>query len=87
MVKHTQGEWKIVDGHRIETEDYGLIANVRGDLTDSETKANARLIAAAPKLLQALKDAITSISCSENSWLHEQLPKWEAAIAAATVQS
>lgn len=58
--KHTPGEWAHTDG---SIYSYGVghgadIATVNTDsahFTDEEAEANARLIAAAPDLLQALK--------------------------------
>jgi hypothetical protein len=55
MAQHTSGPWQVNSLTRIEAADYGLIANVRGDLSEAETHANARLIAAAPELLDALE--------------------------------
>lgn len=65
-MKHTQGNWKVVaqvpDGYSIETNDGKVIAMVQSDGIDTqsaqkEESCNARLIAAAPKLLEALIQA------------------------------
>src|SRR5262245_18134023 len=47
--QHTPGPWRVHKMTRIEASDYGLIANVRGNLSDRVTHANAHLIAAAPE--------------------------------------
>ena len=59
--RHTPGPWRIGDGGatvfgpRTNAPSPRTIANVgRGPLCTNETKANARLIAAAPELLAAL---------------------------------
>lgn len=65
-MKHTQGTWKVVaqmpDGYSIETNDGKVIAMVQSDGIDTQSaqkqeSCNARLIAAAPKLLEALIEA------------------------------
>jgi phosphoheptose isomerase len=50
--KHTQGKWKIWEDW-ICTEEGDDIARIDGN--DKEAQANAKLIAAAPDLLKALK--------------------------------
>jgi hypothetical protein len=59
MSKHTKGPWKthLVDSTAIVTEDGKLIAKAEGDyhLDHAAMEANARLIAAAPDLLEALE--------------------------------
>lgn len=59
MTQHTQGEWIYDcgnDGAVVYIRDVGTIANVPDAFHESE--ANARLIAAAPKLLEALEKVI-----------------------------
>lgn len=58
MSKHTPGPWKVENDHYI-TAGIDYVADV-GDATtrDKEIAANARLIAAAPDLLEACKEAI-----------------------------
>lgn len=64
---HTKGEWKINvggEGNHFKLIDARL-PNVRKNVctvygeTEEEVKANARLIAAAPKLLEALREIVT----------------------------
>lgn len=61
LAGHTPGPWKL-DGYNVESHDSLPIAIVRCPSTwrKSETvEADCRLIAAAPELLQALKDTLT----------------------------
>jgi len=60
--QHTPGPWKVVldsdqiEGENIEVHDqFGRAAIIMGEFNDEETQANARLIAAALELLEALK--------------------------------
>ncbi len=64
-MKHTPGPWKVAKGMAIETAD-GKVAvgsagpRACGPYFVTECEANAALIAAAPELLQALKNIIQS---------------------------
>lgn len=61
---HTPGPWHLglKPGPMIYGSDTSQVADLRGDLLDkSEALANARLIAAAPELLAALKLAVESL--------------------------
>jgi hypothetical protein len=55
--KHTPGPWEIRDGSFIDAPGMTCLANVRGaHVTDQfECQANAKLIAAAPDIAEALK--------------------------------
>ena len=92
--QHTPGPWKIdhfntstgcyqISGHEqvlnlAFVQDY----SDEGD-SDQEAKANARLIAAAPDLLEALKDLIASASPTEKE--HPRMfAAWQQARAALT---
>ena len=65
MSAHTAGPWRVSDGSRvIWSNDSRVVAEIRGmfiqpmkpeTYSQAETDANARLIAAAPDLLAALK--------------------------------
>lgn len=61
MTKHTPGPWHV--GMRPGPIIYGTkgdqVADLRGFLDIDETSANARLIAAAPCLIEALRECIT----------------------------
>ncbi len=66
--KHTKGPWHVLDGAILceHVNDYGnfLIASFgRGDAPNTpEVFANARLIAAAPELLEACKEGLNAIA-------------------------
>lgn len=93
MSKHTQQEWQR-DGATV----YALniegtnrfVAQVQGgwstqgrNRTDvEEVEANARLIAAAPDLLEALRDALCALECCGKDY--QAATKARAAIAKAT---
>jgi hypothetical protein len=72
MSKHTEGPWKCFKEHGqffVEAVDVALIASInarheRGSpiYDGQETEANARLIAAAPDLLEALKVCLNGIT-------------------------
>ena len=51
MSKHTPGPW-LEDGFAIRTKDGELIATMEGAFPFDEEMANARLVRAAPKLLE-----------------------------------
>ena len=66
-MKHTPGPWFVnyLDGERysiVDNKDMGAFSGIAivafHDDAEGETKANARLIAAAPELLEALKQAV-----------------------------
>lgn len=61
MTKHTPGPWHV--GMKPGPIIYGTkgdqVADLRGFLDIDETSANARLIAAAPCLIEALRECIT----------------------------
>ena len=85
--KHTQGPW--------ETKQSTFVHSKRGEFVadcsypaasdQSEFSANARLIAAAPELLEALEEAIIEFEGLPHSLGYESthLYKWRAAIAKA----
>lgn len=54
------------------------------DMSDEEAKANARLIAAAPELLEALKNILTSVDFGTAAVLEPLVVEARAAIAKAT---
>lgn len=60
--KHTPGPWRIGDagqtvyGAKAEGEFPKVVADTSKSMTVGERRANARLIAAAPELLEALRD-------------------------------
>jgi hypothetical protein len=54
-LQHTKGPWSVIGRYRVEADSYGLIASIRGASDDPATDANAKLIAAAPDMAEALK--------------------------------
>ena len=60
MAKHTPGPWDYDMGdfsiYQVETSD--VVAELFSDHSRAEQEANARLVAAAPELLEALKMAV-----------------------------
>lgn len=94
MNKHTPAPWVIAHGRCI----YGsgdlvkpFVASVEDDHNDSETAANARLIAASPVLLDACRCALADLEglaeaeCfSLGDPAHQTIKELRAAIAEAT---
>jgi len=54
MTKHTASPWHH-GGYEIQDDKGALICNLSGWRSEQQTLANARLIAAAPELLEALQ--------------------------------
>ena len=76
MTQHTHGPWIALTGLDDDPQRWGVyvdgamhyhIATIEngapGDTLDTES-SNARLIAAAPELLEALRDCVTSHECA-----------------------
>ena len=96
MSEYTPGPWQMHDEFYCHEEIYGNLdlvdGNVRGTLVcevseNDESFANARLIAAAPDLLEACKDAADAMSrmdCGEETRMGSALKKVCDAIAKAT---
>ena len=63
MAKHTQGPWAYHGGFgKCVTDGRNVLAECRKAMfTPQECEANARLIAAAPEILEALRDAVRLI--------------------------
>jgi hypothetical protein len=85
MKTHTNGPWTIGDDCCVYGN-HGMIrpfvAQIADDYNDGETQANARLIAAAPDLLEAADDALADLEGYE--FAAETIRKLRAAIAKAT---
>ena len=83
--KHTHGPWMVGHFNDVRTRDgYRSLANV-SSYFELPAEANARLIAAAPELLEAL-EAFKAIDAFEG-WhpkYRDAIEKAEAAIAKAT---
>lgn len=86
---HSSGPWNVHTlraGHEtliVSADGLGVaaLANKRGNFTPAEFEANARLIAAAPELLEALKRLVTT---NEPSHVGHALEKARVAILKAT---
>ena len=77
--KHTPAPW-VYNGRVITANDgYPICSSVRNN---SEMKANAKLIAAAPELLEALQRALNDFRCQ--NWTEETYNIIESAIKKAT---
>ena len=87
-MKYTQGEWKVVRKINVKSTD-GYIcscAAVRNGMNISNEKemneANAKLISAAPDLLEALKELLNMVYSDQN--IENALLKSKIAIDKAT---
>jgi len=80
MTKHTQGPWHVAAGTGIYDRHNRLIAAIHSPLPQP-CEANARLIAAAPDLLEALEEAAASL---EDAGKREAAGMARVAIAKAT---
>lgn len=85
--KHTPGPWRFVEPSllpfRIESPDGEYVTQIKyvpSGRAEGETIANARLIAAAPDLLEAVKALQYVLTeCDDN---YAKWPQWEQAEAA-----
>lgn len=56
-MSHTKGPWKVrLNGYDVINKDIFIVACDNVALSDSECKANTRLIAAAPEMLELLEE-------------------------------
>jgi hypothetical protein len=99
-LKHTAGPWAVTDttrsylsiiaapDGRLRWRAVACLDSAGGTLAPDEIRANARLIAAAPELLEALKLAINTVECASiDVATGEELPWYrnaKAVIAKAT---
>lgn len=94
MNKHTPGPWHVVpygDGNQkvVCSDEAGnwriaFMATSSGSREElAEIKANARLIAAAPELLEALKDLVTSVEALRVVGLDKEIELARAALSKA----
>ena len=92
MSKHTPGPWFAV-GAQVETEndsvpdictcDPQAMRQSHLDWHPKTVQANARLIAAAPELLEALELVVSFVNAGDGTWTVEEQQKARAAIAKA----
>lgn len=85
---HTQGPWALdgdINAMNLDVvSGEGRIAMIdceNDDLTDAEVVANARLMRAAPDLLEALEDAVEALT--EARYYPSELQRFQAAISKA----
>ena len=93
MSKYTPGPWKVEqDGKRmlcIRASNGRKPANINGDIgykkdgNDIEIKANARLIASAPELLEVLKELLIYCRGNMTNQLERLVKQGEQAISKA----
>lgn len=79
-MKHTPGPWEADGGDVFSKEGRKYIALTILDVPKKERMANARLIAAAPELLEAAKDALellTGLTIPEVKKLQKAIAKAE----------
>lgn len=87
--KHTPGPWRIVSGiDVVDFYDYSICSVATSNKTQAERKANARLIAAAPDMYDALKNIMHGIDTGAITSDHDEtfanaIKQANAAISAA----
>lgn len=66
-MKHTKGPWKLnkVDHLLLVEDQYSIVATIEPQLLDNDTD-NARLIATAPEMLEALELSLTYLKVANN---------------------
>ncbi len=72
MTEHTQGPWEYeFVGH--DTQEFWIMDSDGFLVADAQTEANARLIASAPDLLEALENIVEVTDRQDNLWwlMHE----------------
>jgi hypothetical protein len=89
MSAHTPGPWNVMPGRsllHVETDcDNPGGAGVPICSLPLKAEANARLIAAAPDLLDALRDALTGFTDLSNGWPERELHMTPAEVIAKAV--
>lgn len=86
-MKHTQGDWRVIKkAQRIGYADYEIAYSDDGELICDivYSEADARLIAAAPNLLDALKGILGAwnMVCDANGWERDHIQQQKDAVAA-----
>lgn len=68
--KYTKGTW-YVEGEVVVTDDLEIafLGGLGGDMTPEMRKANGRLIAASPEMIEALQDAKAWLTESNSPWV------------------
>ena len=93
MTDHTPGPWHVIEAcyeayrgsHSIGSVDVRVAKVARNGVDDVEGEANARLIAAAPDLLEACVEAIQALDAEFSQRITDvNFPLLRAAVAKAT---
>jgi hypothetical protein len=79
---HTPGPWTVFNGH-VHAGGFEYLPTHRSGAPETEWEANARLIAAAPELLAALKGMVREISKYHDTFDANLFVAAERAIAKA----
>ena len=79
--KHTPGPWHVINEWNVSGPEYEVANGSIMVRDDDESAANARIIAAAPDLLEALEMALNFIANTESE-MGETLQSGDAARAA-----
>ena len=66
-MEYTKGEWKLITQPTPHLKDRFYVGTDNYILAETDTKGNAHLIAAAPALYEALKEAVQDYDLLENS--------------------
>ena len=85
--KHTQGSWNVVTmdrGFIITAKDGQYDVAVVRNIGNEDNAANARVIAAAPELLEAAEEAVGALNGAEHALPAYVVAALERAIAKAT---
>lgn len=78
--KHTPGPWAVDDVYGLIMANNGAyeVAAVHAARNDGEAKANARLIAAAPEMLEALNETLRHMDHSGDCAKHDPDPTYDS---------
>lgn len=81
MSGHTPGPWKVEgakqEGLSVRADHYGVVCNIPGYGVGAR-EANARLIAAAPEILQALENLEVAMNTVNYVWDKQPENMWKA---------
>lgn len=83
--KHTQGPWEILDSMIVADRTCVVSYHNRFRDMSEQRKANARLITAAPELLDCLSYLAHSVKVNDQANISHGLERAQATIAKATV--
>jgi len=82
MTTHTPGPWKFTRDDDVYDANDDVVGGISGP-TASEQRANARLVAAAPDMLEVLRSLVRDNAGVTHEYLHIIRAKARAAIAKA----